>query len=143
MATKAALIAQVPLFARCSKKEIGRIAAIATRVSAQEGDVIIQEGTSGGDFHIVAGGDAEVTVGGKRIRKLGPGDYFGEMSLLGNRPRSATVTALSRMVLYVIEGKDFASMLDTTPSVTLNILTTLSARLRAAEGGPTYDPTHF
>ena len=143
MATKAGLIAQVPLFARCSKREIGRIAAIATKITAREGDVIIEEGTSGGDFHIVASGDAEVTVGGKKIRKLRPGDYFGEMSLLGNRLRSATVTASSPMSLYVIDAKDFNEMLDTTPSVTLSILTTLSGRLRAAEGGPTYDPTRF
>lgn len=143
MATKAALIAQVPLFARCSKREIGHIATLATKVTAQEGDVIVEEGTSGGDFHIVASGEAEITIGGKKIRKVGPGDYFGEMSLLGNRLRSATVTAASRMNLYVIDAKGFNEMLDTTPSVTLSILTTLSARLRAAEGGPTYDPTHF
>lgn len=143
MATKAALIAQVPLFARCSKKEIGRIAAIATKVTAYEGDVIVEEGTSGGDFHIVASGEAAVTIGGKKIRKVGPGDYFGEMSLLGNRLRSATVTAASRMNLYVVDSKGFNQMLDSTPSVTLSILTTLSGRLRAAEGGPSYDPTRF
>ena len=143
MATKAALIAQVPLFARCSKKEIGHIAALATKVTAHEGDVIIEEGTSGGDFHIVASGEADITIGGKKIRKIGPGDYFGEMSLLGNRPRSATVIATSRMNLYVIDARGFNEMLDTTPSVTLSLLTTLSGRLRAAEGGPTYDPTHF
>lgn len=143
MATKAALIAQVPLFARCSKKEIGHVAALATKVTAQAGDVIIEEGTSGGDFYVVASGEAEVTIGGKKIRKIGRGDYFGEMSLLGNRLRSATVTATSRMNLYVVDAKGFNEMLDTTPSVTLSLLKTLSARLRAAEGGPTYDPTRF
>lgn len=138
MATKQQLLADVPLFRGCSPRELGRIARLATRVTADPGDVLTEEGHAGSDFFVIERGDAEVTVGGRHVNKLGAGDSFGEIALLDDRPRSASVTATSPMTLYAIQGSDFATFLDDSPKVTLRILQAAAERLRQAEHAPTY-----
>lgn len=143
MATKKDLLAEVPLFKGCSPRKLTHIARLATRVSSDPGDVLTEEGHVGTEFFVIERGEAEVTAGGRSVKTLSAGDYFGEIALLDNRPRSATVTATTPMVLYAIQDKDFAAFLDDSPKVTLRILKAATERLREVEHAPTYKLARF
>lgn len=139
MTSKKDLLASIPLFQGCTKRELARISALATRVAAVPGEVLAQEGTAGDLFFVIERGKARVTIGGAPIARLKEGGFFGEMALLDSLPRAATVTATTPMVLHSIRAADFGRFLEESPSVLRSILTTVSQRLRSAEKGPTYD----
>lgn len=88
-------------------------------------------------------GEAEVSIGGKKVTLLTAGASFGEVALLDSLPRSATVVAKTPMVLYTVKAADFARFLDETPSVTRKILSHVSERLRSAEAAPSYDKSNL
>lgn len=111
---------------------------MAKRVVAVPGQVLTEEGEPGDRFFVIKLGDAEVTIGGKTVRKLGEGGFFGEIALLDSLPRTATVTAKTPMVMYAVEADDFERFLDETPSVTNKMLKAVSELLRSIEGAPTY-----
>jgi CRP/FNR family transcriptional regulator, cyclic AMP receptor protein len=138
MASKLDLLGQIPLFSACTNRELRRIASLATRVHAEPGEILAREGKPGREFFVIADGKATVTIGDDQIAVLGPGEFFGEMSLLDQGPRSATVTADSAMTLYVIAGREFGELIEEVPFVARRILRGLSQRLRSAEGAPTY-----
>src|SRR3989442_12178393 len=93
-ATKAAtLVKKVPLCCGCTKRELDAIAKAVKEVRHRPGHVIAREGDTGIGFFLITDGGADVSVGGKTKAKLGPGDFFGEFSLLDRGPRTATVTA--------------------------------------------------
>lgn len=142
MATKKELLASVPLFSACSSKELTHISRIAERASARPGEVLAEEGSVSRQFFVIERGEAAVTIGGKKIATLGPGDFFGEMALLDEQPRVATVTANAPMVVYVIQENDFARFLETSPALIRRILRRFAERLRTAEKSPTYAWKH-
>lgn len=133
------LLASVPLFRGCSTREFAHISRLATRVDAPAGEILAQEGTPGDLFYVIERGEAEVTIGGVQVAQLKEGGFFGEMALLDDLPRTATVTATTPMVLYAVKAADFGRFLDESPSVLRSILRTVSERLRSAEKAPTYD----
>lgn len=133
---KTDLLGQVPLFAECSKKELERIASLADQVEVDEGRRLTNEGKPGREFFVVADGWAKVTLRKKKLGTLGRGSFFGEMSLLDNQPRAATVTAETPMTLYVIDPRSFATLLDKTPSVARKIMKGIATRIRKIEGAP-------
>lgn len=137
--SKKDLMATIPLFQGCSKRELARISALAKRAAAAPGDVLAQEGAAGDLFFVIERGKAQVTIGGAPVAQLKAGGFFGEVALLDALPRTATVTATTPMVLYSIRAADFARFLDESPSVLRTILRTVSERLRSAEKAPTYD----
>ena len=92
---KIELLRNVPLFAGCSKAELQQVAQLADELDLAEGATLIREGERGREFIVVADGTVKVTRGGKTIRELGPGDFIGEIALVVDRPRTATVTATS------------------------------------------------
>ncbi len=92
---KIELIRKVPLFAGCSKKELERISMIADEIDFRSGKTLIKEGAPGREFFVLADGTAEISRKGKRIDTAGPGEFFGEMALLTDQPRNATVTTTS------------------------------------------------
>lgn len=132
------LLAQVPLFSACTARELDRIARLAKHVSANSGQVFMEEGQPGGAFYVIERGAASVSLGGKELARLANGDFFGEMALIDQGPRSATVRADSDMELWMIEPSDFDELLDDVPFVARQILKVLSNRLRALEGAPQY-----
>lgn len=134
--SKIELLAQVPLFAECSKKELERIASLADQVDVDEGKKLTNEGKPGREFFVVADGWAKVTLRKKKLGTLGRGSFFGEMSLLDNEPRAATVTAETPMTLYVIDPRSFATLLDKTPSVARKVMKGIAGRIRRIEGAP-------
>ena len=101
---KVKLISQVPLFQGCSQPELARIAGIMTQLDEPEGKVLIRQGEPGGDFFVLAEGTAEVRKGNRRVSTLGPGDFAGEIALLTNAPRTATVRTTSQVSVLRVKS---------------------------------------
>ena len=131
---KVELLRGVPLFSSCSKRELSRIASLADQIEVSEGKVLTREGDPGSEFFVVVEGQARVMVGDRgRVAPLGPGASFGELSLLDQGPRSATVEAETDMQLLVLDARSFSSLLAEVPSVARKLLAAMAARLRVAE----------
>lgn len=126
----------VPLFARCSAKELAFVASHVDEVDIPSGRVLCKKGESGGDFFVILEGKAEVDAqGGKRA--LGPGDFFGEIALIDNGPRTATVTAATPMRCLVLSHSQFRDVIHQNGEIALAILRAVTERLRAATPLPT------
>ncbi len=136
--SKLDLLGDVPLFRGSSRKELSQVSAISSRVSAAPGEILVREGETGDLFFVVERGEAEVSIGGKQVGALSAGDFFGEVALLDALPRTATVTARTAMTLYAVKAVDFSRFLDSSPSITRKLLTTVSERLRSVERAPSY-----
>src|SRR2546426_5508306 len=108
-------LAKVPLFSACSKKELQTIARASDDVDVQSGKVLVEEGKPGHEFFLILDGEASVKRGSKRIARLGPGRYFGELALLDRGPRSATVVADTGMDLLVLGQREFGALIDQVP----------------------------
>jgi CRP-like cAMP-binding protein len=126
---KIELIARVPLFERCSKRELAAIAAIADQVELPEGRVLAREGDLGQEFFILTDGEVEVRRGGRRRATLGPGEFFGEIALVSNVPRTATVKTVSPVQALVLSSRDFWTLLDESPRTQRKILEAVGDRL--------------
>jgi len=135
---KVRLLAGVDLFGGCSKSELARIAALADEIDVPAGKALTREGESGWEFFVIAEGNAKATRNGRRIASFGPGSFFGEMSLLDQGPRSATVSAETDMQLLVLTSRGFFTLVDHMPSVGRKVLAGMAERLRAAERAPTH-----
>lgn len=121
------------LFAGLSRRALKKVAVTARIVDHPAGQEITSEGESGICFHLVTAGRASVVVGASSRRDLGPGDYFGEISLIDRQPRSATVTAVSDLTTVAIPAWSFSPILLEEPEVARSLLQVMCARLRAAE----------
>jgi CRP-like cAMP-binding protein len=128
------LLGAVPLFQGLSKRELTEVLSVAREVEFPAGIDIVTEGHKAIDFFLLLDGEATVTVRGRRSKRLRPGDYFGEMSVLDGGPRSATVTAESQVWALRLDRSKFLALLDRHGSIGRKILVELSGRLRAAEG---------
>jgi CRP/FNR family transcriptional regulator, cyclic AMP receptor protein len=104
---KVELIKKVPLFAGCSKRELEEIAHIADEIDLNEGKEMTRQGARGREFFVLLEGEADVTKDGQSINKLGAGDFFGEIALLRDVPRTATVTARTESTVFALERADF------------------------------------
>ena len=128
--SKIDLIKGVPLFADASKSELAEVAAIADEVDLPAGKTLIKEGETGREFFVLVDGTADVTQGGKEIRKImGPGDFFGEIALISKAPRTATVTTTSPVRALVITDRAFRQLLEHSPEIAVTVLTALAERL--------------
>ncbi|HSM01471.1 MAG TPA: cyclic nucleotide-binding domain-containing protein [Acidimicrobiia bacterium] len=121
------------MFQGLSTKELGRVAKAADEVSLRAGSVVAEEGTDGDAFYLLADGAAVVNRNDKQIATLGTGDFFGEMSLLDDGPRSATVRLTRDSTLLVMHRRDFAGIIADMPGVARKLLRGLAARLREAD----------
>ena len=135
---KVALLGDVALFRLCTKRELSRIASLAEEVEAPAGKTLTQEGEPGWEFFVVAHGTATARRGNRKVATIGPGSFFGEMSLLDQGPRSATVTADTDMHLLVLSSRSVSSLIDEVPSVARRILQGMAERLRDSESAPTH-----
>src|SRR5688572_20509697 len=135
----AALIAQVPLFARLPHEVRARLASAAGSRSLPAGDVLVREGEAGDSLYVVASGRLEVSVDGKTVRTLSRGDVVGELALLTTRPRTATVRAVRDSELAVIGRDAFQELLVRHPEVLVEVVELLIERLPQA--GRTVLPT--
>jgi cAMP-dependent protein kinase regulator len=126
---KTDLIKSVPLFSRCSRGQLAEIAAIADEIDLPEGKELMTQGDRGREFFILLDGAAEVTQDGERINELGPGDFFGEIALVWQAPRTATVTTTSPARALVITDRSFRGLLDHQPEIKQGVLEALAERL--------------
>ena len=126
---KIELLRSVPLFAGCSKNELRELAKTADEIDLRQGTVLTREGRPGREFFVLIDGTAEVTKKGKKIADLGPGDWLGEIALITDSPRTATVTATSAVDVLVITDRRFRSVVETMPSIALKVLACVGERL--------------
>ena len=126
-------VARVPIFAHCTAEEIAAITGVAQEGFFQPGQIIVTQGTPGQAFYLILAGRVEILRDGVSLGAFGPGDFFGEMSLLDQAPRSATIRALDNTQCIMLSSWDFKSLLERHPSIAIKLLEVLSRRLRVAD----------
>ena len=128
---KIELIKSVPLFSRCTKGELAAVAAEADELTLPEGRALATEGARGAEFVVIVDGSADVRKNGKRINRLGSGDFLGEIALISGAPRTATVTTTSETRILVLTDRAFKRLTGEMPSIQASVLKALSERLQA------------
>ena len=128
---KVELLKGVPLFASCSKSDLRQIAMLADEVDRDEGRTLIREGERAREFFVVVEGSLRVTRKGDKVGDLGAGDVVGEIALVTDMPRTATVTTSSPVRLLVLTDRGFRDLLDQSPAIATKILKSLGERLHS------------
>lgn len=131
---KVKLISKVPLFAGLSRKELTQVASIADEIDFGAGRTLTREGEPGREFFILLDGTAEVTRKGKVLATRRGGDFFGEVALVCNVPRVATVTTTSPTRALVVTDREFRALVKNTPEIALKVLQAVGERLPADDG---------
>jgi CRP/FNR family transcriptional regulator, cyclic AMP receptor protein len=126
---KIELLKSVPLFSECSRKHLNEIAGIADEIDLRDGKELTKEGQPGREFFVLIEGTADVTKGSRRVNRIGPGDFFGEIALVRQTPRTATVAATSPIRALVITERSFRSLLEHQPEIQGKVMSALAARL--------------
>jgi CRP-like cAMP-binding protein len=129
----AGMLGSVPLFSGLEKKDLEEIAGIGRRVTFERGKTIIKEGEPGIGFLLVLEGKAEVRRKGKTVATLEPGNFFGEMSVIDDKPRSADVVAIEPTTCLGVTEWSFTPMLRSNPSIAIGIIAELVRRIRKLE----------
>ncbi|MEO7555785.1 MAG: cyclic nucleotide-binding domain-containing protein [Acidimicrobiales bacterium] len=124
-------LAGIALFEGFSPAELHRVAELVEEADAQAGAVLTEQGKPGQECFVIVTGEASVDVGTHRVATLGPGDLVGEMALIDNQPRSATVRAVTPMRLLALDATRFRTLLDELPKANRAIMAKLSEKLRA------------
>lgn len=125
---KIEVLQQVPLFAGLSKKELGELARHLDEVDLSEGTTLVKEGDLGREAMILVAGTAVVRRRGRKVAELGPGSVIGELSLLAEIPRTATVVAASDVTVGLMTASDFGAVVDENPKVAVRMLRTVAHR---------------
>ncbi len=126
-------LAKVPLFAGLTRREQAAVAALANPFHFPAGTAIVQEGTTGGRFYLILAGHADVLINRTRVAGLGPGGYFGEIALIDEGPRTATVLARSDVDALGIAAFNLRPLLKSEPGVAYKLLVAVCHRLREAD----------
>jgi CRP-like cAMP-binding protein len=130
--TKIALIKNVPLFSRLSRKELEEVAALADEIDFPANKEIIREGERGREFFVLLDGGADVLRGGHRIAHLAKGDFVGEIAVIARVPRNATVKTTEPTRALVITDQALRSLLRRMPDMQLKVLQAVAERLVAS-----------
>lgn len=123
-------LGRVPLFSRCTRKELEFIAREGDEVNVKPGKTLIRQGKPGDTFYIQLEGESEVLVDGKRRRVLKPGDFFGEISMIDRGLGTATVTTLTDGRLFVMSHAQFRDAIKASDALMVKVLLAMGARLR-------------
>ncbi len=134
--TKVEALKRIPLFEDLSRKELAALARVTEDVEVPEGKVLCKEGELGREFFVIIEGEAEVTRRGRHLATDTVGEFFGEISLLENSPRVATVTAKTPLRFFVLTSHDFRHLLDENPKVERKVLHALARRVLALSNDP-------
>jgi CRP-like cAMP-binding protein len=127
------VLQRVPLFADLDRREIGQIARLFKERRFSEGETVAKEGSGAAAFFLIESGEATVSVRGKPRGTLKAGDYFGEIALIDEGARSATVTASSELVCYGLTYWDFRPLVQENAFIGWKLLQSLAKKLRVAE----------
>lgn len=126
---KVELIGRAPLFARCSRKELGEIALVADEIDLREGKELTRQGAPGREFFVLLEGTAEVRRNGRTVNSLRAGDFFGEIALVSRAPRTATVVATSPLRALVVTDRSFRHLLEHSPQIKTKVIEAMAERL--------------
>jgi CRP/FNR family transcriptional regulator, cyclic AMP receptor protein len=127
------LLQRVPLFADFERRDLQRLARSFKERTFRAGSTIASEGKGGAGFFVIEDGQATVSVRGSERAKLGPGDYFGEIALIDDGGRSATVTADTELRCYGLTAWEFRPLVEANASIAWKLLETMAKRLRTAQ----------
>jgi CRP-like cAMP-binding protein len=127
------LLQRVPLFADFDRGDLARLARTFKERTFEAGHKVAQEGKGAAGFFVIEDGEATVSVRGEERAKLGPGDYFGEIALIDDGARSATITADSDLHCYGLTSWEFRPLVESNASIAWKLLETLAKRLREAQ----------
>lgn len=122
-------LTKVPLFSACTKKDLATVAKHSEHLTIKAGTEMTTEGRVGYEFYVIIDGKAKVSRNGKEINVLGPGDSFGELSLLDRAPRNATVTADTDIDALILGQREFSALLDIIPTLAHKLLIGLARRI--------------
>lgn len=125
----------VPFFSSLSKRDLTTVAQQMEEIDIPEGKQLVREGDFGHEFFLIVDGTAEVVRGGARIAERGPGEFFGEMALLEEERRTATVTAKSPMRVLVMTRQNFRALDATAPEIHAIVAEAIEARRAASPTG--------
>lgn len=126
---KIELLKRVPLFAGCSQRELGEIASLADEVDLPTARALTIEGGRGQEFVVLVEGEADVVRKGRRVNKLGPGDFVGEIALVTGKPRTATVRTNGPARVLVVASRAFRTLMRDVPSLQAKVLQAIAERL--------------
>ena len=135
--TKVQALKRAPLFEGLSKKELADLARVTEDLEIPAGDVLCREGDTGKEFFVIVDGETEVTSNGKPVAERGGGDFVGEIALLEDTRRTATVTAKTPLRVFVLTRQDFRRLVDENPSVERKVMQALARRVVELSRDPT------
>jgi CRP-like cAMP-binding protein len=133
------MLARVGILEGLSQPQLRQIADLFHEHVFEAGSTVIREGERGARvlaFFVVAEGEAAVTLAGARVSTLRPGDHFGEMALISDSPRTATVTATSELRCLTLSSWEFRSFVEAHPPVAWRLLETMAVRIEQTAGQP-------
>ncbi len=126
-------LTKVPLFSACTKKDLATVAKHSEHLKIPAGTEMTTEGRVGYEFYVIIDGKASVRRGKKQINTLGPGDAFGELSLLDRAPRNATVVAETEIDALILGQREFSALLDIVPTLAHKLLIGMARRIHAMD----------
>jgi CRP/FNR family cyclic AMP-dependent transcriptional regulator len=135
--TKVQALKRAPLFEGLSKKELTELARVTEDLEIEAGEVLCKEGETGQEFFVIVEGETDVTTNGKRVAARGGGDFVGEIALLEDTKRTATVTAKTPLRVFVLTRQDFRHLVHENPSVEQKVMRALARRVVELSGDPT------
>ncbi len=127
------LVKQVPLFSDLNERELKQVAASMKERTFRPGDHVTEEGKGGVGFFVIEDGTAKVSVGGEEVRTIGRGDYFGEIGLIADIDRTATITADTDLRCFGMTSWDFRPLVETNASIAWKMLQIMAQRLKEAQ----------
>ena len=130
---KLELLRRTPLLSDLGRKEIEEVGRLVDEIDVPAGKVLMREGDTGREFFVLVNGTVGIERGGKRVRTLEPGAFFGEIALLSEAPRSATATSEGPATLLVLGHREFHSLMDQYPSIRTCVLEALAKRILALD----------
>jgi CRP/FNR family cyclic AMP-dependent transcriptional regulator len=128
-------LSNIPMFRSCTTEQLDRVAELGDSVTVADA-AIVTEGDAGDHFFVITSGKGRVTRGGKEVAELGPGDYFGELSLFDPAPRNATIAAVGPVSLVSLSRDAFARALDETPQIRDALLHGMAHRIHVLDARP-------
>jgi CRP-like cAMP-binding protein len=128
-----AMLSKVDLFEALSTADLRRIRDAGKELDFPPGEELTVQGKPGGRFFLILDGEVDISVGGRRLRTFGPGEYLGEISLIDGEPRSASAVAMTPVSTWSLASWNFRPLLRTYPSVAEKVMLLLCRRLRDAE----------
>lgn len=135
--TKVEALKRAPLFEGLSKKELAQLARVSEDLEVPAGDVLCKEGDTGREFFVIVEGEIEVTAKGKKVADRGGGDFVGEIALLEDTSRTATVTAKTPLRVFVLTREDFRWLVRDNPKVEQKVMQALARRVLQLSRDPT------